>query len=68
VVPGSSYSHADGAQIVKNIHQSIDSGLSVALLLKEKIERTSAGKYRWVVNEWQPGVSREKSTLPSPPP
>jgi phenylacetate-CoA ligase len=63
VVPGPSYSHADGAQIVKNIHQSIDSGLSVALLLKEKIERTSAGKYRWVVNEWQPGGVREKSTL-----
>ena len=54
IVPGPGYSKNDGVQIIKNIHQSIDSGLSVQLLLKDKIERTTAGKYRWVVNEWQP--------------
>ena len=58
VVPGPGYSQSDGAQIVKNIHAAIDSGLSVELLLKDKIERTSAGKYRWVVNEWQSPSAR----------
>lgn len=56
VVPGAGYSDDDGAQIVRNIHESVDSGLSVKLLLKDKIERTKAGKYRWVVNEWQPSA------------
>ena len=56
IVPGVDYSDDDGAQIIRNIHESVDGGLSVKLLLKDKIERTKAGKYRWVVNEWQPAA------------
>jgi phenylacetate-CoA ligase len=61
VVPGAKYSTKDGDQIVKNIHESVDSGLAVKLVLREKIERTPAGKYRWVVNEWQPEKSSRVS-------
>jgi phenylacetate-CoA ligase len=53
VVPGPGYSDEDGARIIQNIHSSVDRGLTVTLVLRETIQRTSAGKYRWVVNEWK---------------
>lgn len=57
IVPGAKYSNEDGEQIVRNIHESVDRGLAVKLVLRKNIERTAAGKYRWVVNEWKPASS-----------
>ena len=59
VVPGPGYVNEDGERVLKNIHTLIDSGLSLSLVLRKEIERTNAGKYRWIVNEWQ--------TKPIPP-
>lgn len=53
VVPGSGYTKEDGERVLRNIHTSVDSGLNLSLVFRERIERTTAGKYRWVVNEWQ---------------
>lgn len=53
VVPGPGYADEDGARIIQNIHSSVDRGLTVTLVLRETIQRTNAGKYRWVVNEWK---------------
>ena len=52
VVPGPSYTDHDGEHVVGNLHALVDPGLSVTVVLRESIERTVAGKYRWVVNEW----------------
>ncbi len=53
VVPGKHYTDQDGAQVVKNIHTMVDSGLVLKVEVKKEIPRTQSGKYRWVVNEWK---------------
>lgn len=53
IVPGPSYSERDGEHVVRNLRQLVDPDLTVTVVLRESIARTSAGKYRWVVNEWR---------------
>src|SRR6516162_3047836 len=50
-VPAAGYSDSDGRQIVDNIHAMVDEKITVRTKLVREIPRTSAGKYRWVVNE-----------------
>lgn len=53
IVPGCGYANEDGERVLRNIHTSVDSGLNLSLVLQKSIERTNAGKYKWVINEWQ---------------
>lgn len=58
IVPMSGYSDEDGKQIEKNIHAMVDEKIIVKLKMVVDIPRTSAGKYRWVVNE--SGIAKER--------
>lgn len=51
VVPMPGYSDGDGARLIANIHRSVDSDIEVELILTNDLPETSAGKFRWVVNE-----------------
>ena len=51
IVPMPNYSKEDGNQIINNIHTLVDPGLNLKVVLMNDISPTTAGKYRWVVNE-----------------
>jgi len=57
IVPSEGYSEEDGKQLIGNIHTLVDENISIQLKRVDDIPRTSAGKYRWVVNE--SSVSKE---------
>lgn len=51
VVPLPGFCGADQQKLINNIHQLVDSGVRVEVLLKDDLPNTAAGKFRWVVNE-----------------
>lgn len=51
VVPMEGYSDADGQQVARNIHSMVDADIIVRIKIVPDLPRTSAGKFRWVVNE-----------------
>lgn len=53
IVPGASYSLVDGEKLVANIHDLVDRDITVDIDVRSDIPATSAGKFRWVVNEWR---------------
>lgn len=53
VVPMPGFQESDRERIVQNIHKTVDPNLKVRVLLVDDIPRTSAGKYKWVVNEFR---------------
>jgi phenylacetate-CoA ligase len=55
VVPLDGFGAADRQRLVDNIHQLVDPDVAVAIVLRDDLPATSAGKFRWVVNECQPG-------------
>lgn len=51
LVPGSAFTDRDRNKLVDNVHQLVDSGVDVQVILKSELPNTAAGKFRWVVNE-----------------
>jgi phenylacetate-CoA ligase len=41
-------------QVIDNIHKLVDPHVRVAVVLKDDLPNTAAGKFRWVVNEFKP--------------
>jgi phenylacetate-CoA ligase len=55
VVPMDGFAPLDQQRLVDNIHQLVDPDVAVNVVLKDDLPNTAAGKFRWVVNEYQPG-------------
>lgn len=52
VVPLPGFTPTDQQLLVENIHQLVDPHVAVKVVLKDDIPATAAGKFRWVVNEF----------------
>jgi phenylacetate-CoA ligase len=55
LVPMGGFTAADQQRLVDNIHRLVDPDVSVKIVLRDDLPTTPAGKFRWVVNECQPG-------------
>jgi phenylacetate-CoA ligase len=53
IVPDADYSAAVGDALRENIRTMVDAEVSVNLRIVEDIPTTEAGKFRWLVNEWE---------------
>lgn len=51
VVPETSFSEAERNRLVENVRHLVDPGIHVVVREVAEIARTSAHKYRWIVNE-----------------
>jgi phenylacetate-CoA ligase len=51
VVPGMSFSEAERNRLIENVRHLVDPGIHVVVREVAEIARTSAHKYRWIVNE-----------------
>lgn len=51
VIPGPGFSEIQQQALIDNIHNLVDSDIMVEIVLTSDIPNTSAGKFRWVVNE-----------------
>jgi len=51
VVPDASFSEAERNRLVENVKHLVDPGIHVTVREVAEIARTSAHKYRWIVNE-----------------
>lgn len=51
VVPETSFNEADRNRLVENVRHLVDPGIHVVVREVAEIARTSAHKYRWIVNE-----------------
>jgi phenylacetate-CoA ligase len=60
VVPMARFGPADQQRLVDNIHHLVDPDVFVKIVLKDNLPNTAAGKFRWVVNEYQPGPKRNR--------
>lgn len=60
VVPMARFGPADQQRLVDNIHQLVDPDVFVKIVLKDDLPNTAAGKFRWVVNEYQPAPKRNR--------
>ncbi|WP_426174781.1 phenylacetate--CoA ligase family protein [Massilia sp. TWR1-2-2] len=54
VVPLPGFTATDQQRLVDNIHQLVDPHVAVTVVLRDDIPSTAAGKFRWVVNEFDP--------------
>lgn len=55
LVPDYGFSRADEDKLLHNIHHLVDPTVRVRIVLRDALPETAAGKFRWVVNEWQDG-------------
>jgi len=55
LVPDVRFSQADQDQLLHNIRHLVDPTVHVKVVLCGDLPNTAAGKFRWVVNEWQDG-------------
>jgi phenylacetate-CoA ligase len=55
VVPEDSFGEAERHKLVENVKHLVDPGLQVSVRVVDEIARTSAHKYRWIVNEVKTG-------------
>jgi phenylacetate-CoA ligase len=55
IVPDVHYSKADEEQLVRNIRTMVDPTVRLTIVLCDALPDTAAGKFRWIVNEWQDG-------------
>lgn len=53
LVPMPGFTQQDEQKLIDNIHQLVDAGVKVEVVIKEDLPNTAAGKFRWVVNEYQ---------------
>ncbi len=51
VVPEESFNEAERNRLIENVRHLVDPGIHVVVREVAEIERTSAHKYRWIVNE-----------------
>lgn len=59
VVPLPGFTGSDQQRLVDNIHQLVDPHVAVTVVLRDDISNTAAGKFRWVVNEFNPSRPQE---------
>ena len=52
VVPAAGYDQSQRKRLVENVRELVDPDISVTIREVEDIARTSAHKYRWIVNEY----------------
>jgi len=52
LVPSNNYSSEDGEKILINLLNIVSRSTIIKIRLVENIARTTAGKFRWVINEW----------------
>ena len=52
VVPADGYGQSQRRQLVENVRKLVDPDINVTIREVDDIERTSAQKYRWIVNEY----------------
>ncbi|MEJ0037129.1 MAG: hypothetical protein WDO68_13795 [Gammaproteobacteria bacterium] len=52
VVPAAGYGQAQRSRLVQNVRELVDPDISVTIREVDDIARTSAHKYRWIVNEY----------------
>jgi phenylacetate-CoA ligase len=52
LVPAPAFGADDQHKLVDNIHNLVDPGVNVRVVLRDEIPCTASGKFRWVVNEW----------------
>jgi len=55
LVPDRGFSQADQELLLYNIRHLVDPTVQVRVILCDDLPNTAAGKFRWVVNEWQDG-------------
>ena len=55
LVPDQGFAPQDQQQLLDNIRELVDPTVTVKVVLREELPDTAAGKFRWVVNEWQDG-------------
>ncbi len=55
LVPDMHFSQADQDKLLHNIRHLVDPLVQVKVVLCRELPNTAAGKFRWVVNEWQDG-------------
>lgn len=55
IAPGPGFNTNDREKLIRRFHTLIDPDLKIDVVLVKDIPRTEAGKYRWVVNEYQKG-------------
>jgi phenylacetate-CoA ligase len=60
VVPMARFGVADQQRLVDNVHHLVDPDVFVKIVLKDDLPNTAEGKFRWVVNEYQPGPKRNR--------
>lgn len=60
LMPLPGFSAADQQYLIDNIHRLVDPHVSVKVVLKDDLPNTAAGKFRWVVNEYQPPGNRSE--------
>lgn len=53
VVPGNGFRSETTAKLLENIRLMVDPKIIVTVSLVDEIHRTTAGKYRWIINEWR---------------
>jgi phenylacetate-CoA ligase len=51
VVPGAAFNEAERNRLIENVRKLVDPGLRVIVREVDEIPRTTAHKYRWIVNE-----------------
>jgi phenylacetate-CoA ligase len=51
VVPEESFNEAERTRLIENVRHLVDPGIHVVVREVPEIARTSAHKYRWIVNE-----------------
>jgi len=51
-VPADGYGQSQRRQLVENVRKLVDPDINVTIREVDDIERTSAQKYRWIVNEY----------------
>ncbi len=55
IVPDVGYSQADEELLIQNIRTMVDPTVRLTIVLRDELPDTAAGKFRWIVNEWQDG-------------
>jgi phenylacetate-CoA ligase len=56
IVPDTGYSKADEELLVHNVRTMVDPTVRLTIVLCDDLPDTAAGKFRWIVNEWQDGT------------
>jgi phenylacetate-CoA ligase len=62
VVPAAGYGEAQRKQLVQNMRELVDPDINVTVREVDDIARTSAHKYRWIVNEYSRKASAPSQT------